>query len=200
LQVAQVSSNSVLNAAADAGADALRDIKPPVALPDPWKWVMLGVAIVIAAIAGWLLWLYWQKRHTRIPPIPIVPAHVRARRKLEEALALITQPREFCIVVSDTIRSYLEERFNFRAPERTTEEFLYELRETNLLAPDQKDGLGEFLKQCDLVKFARYEPREPELRDLHQSALRLVEETEPVAEPTPADVAHASRITHHAPS
>ena len=43
-------------------------------------------------------------------------------------------------------------------------EFLYELRETNLLAPDQKDGLGEFLKRCDLVKFARYEPREPELR------------------------------------
>jgi len=74
----------------------------------------------------------------------------------------------------------LEERFRFHAPERTTEEFLYELRETNLLTPDQKDGLGEFLKRCDLVKFARYEPREPELRDLHESALRLVEETEPV--------------------
>jgi hypothetical protein len=108
----------------------------------------------------------------------------RARRKLEEALALIGQPREFCILVSDTIRGYLEERFTFHAPERTTEEFLYELRETNLLTPDQKESLGHFLQQCDLVKFARYEPGEPELRDLHQAALRLVEETEPAEPPS----------------
>jgi hypothetical protein len=44
----------------------------------------------------------------------------------------------------------------------------------------QKESLGDFLQRCDLVKFARYEPGEPELRDLHASALRLVEETEPV--------------------
>jgi hypothetical protein len=30
------------------------------------------------------------------------------------------------------------------------------------------------------VKFAKYEPGENELRELHSSALRLVEETEPV--------------------
>jgi hypothetical protein len=30
------------------------------------------------------------------------------------------------------------------------------------------------------VKFAKYEPGEPELRDLHGSAVRLVEETEQV--------------------
>ena len=53
-------------------------------------------------------------------------------------------------------------------------------RSTNLLTPDQKESLGEFLKRCDLVKFAKYEPGQPELRDLHDSALRLVEETEPI--------------------
>ena len=159
---------------------------------------MLAAALLIAAIIAWLLWRYWEKRRAQLPPVPVIPAHVRAKQRLEEALALIGQPREFCIAVSDTIRGYLEERFSFHAPERTTEEFLYELRETNLLTPDQKDGLGEFLKQCDLVKFAKYEPREPELRDLHGSALRLVEETEPVIEPMPAIEDHASRITHHA--
>jgi hypothetical protein len=45
--------------------------------------------------------------------------------------------------------------------------------------PDQKESLGEFLKRCDLVKFAQYEPREPELLGLHDSAVRLVEQTEP---------------------
>ena len=108
----------------------------------------------------------------------------RSRQKLQEALALIAQPKPFCILVSDTVRLYLEERFEFRAPERTTEEFLHELQGTNLLLPDQKSSLGEFLQCCDLVKFAKYEPREPELRDLHDSALRLVEETEPVEQTT----------------
>jgi hypothetical protein len=54
-----------------------------------------------------------------------------------------------------------------------------ELQGTRLLLPEQKDSLGEFLSGCDLVKFAKYEPGEQELRELHASALRLVEETEP---------------------
>jgi hypothetical protein len=93
--------------------------------------------------------------------------------------------------VSDTVRFYLEERFTFHAPERTTEEFLHELQNTNLLLPDQKESLGEFLKRCDLVKFARYEPREVELRDLHDSAVRLIDETEPA--PVTADASNAPR-------
>jgi hypothetical protein len=69
--------------------------------------------------------------------------------------------------------------FNFRAPERTTEEFLRELAGTDLLWPEQKESLGKFLESCDLVKFAKYEPGENELRELHASAVKLVEETEP---------------------
>jgi hypothetical protein len=37
------------------------------------------------------------------------------------------------------------------------------------------------------VKFAKYEPVEPELRGLHSSALRLVEETEPQPMPVIAE-------------
>jgi hypothetical protein len=175
------STNIILNSASapQATGPGIRDIKPPVEIPSGWAavgWVLAGVAL--AGLLYWA-WKYWQKRRLMVPPEPVIPPHVRARRRLEEALALIGQPREFCILVSDTIRGYLEERFNFHAPERTTEEFLYELRETNLLTPDQKESLGRFLQKCDLVKFARYEPGEPELRDLHQAALRLVEETEP---------------------
>lgn len=104
---------------------------------------------------------------------------MRAFRKLEQALALIGDPKAFSTAVSDTIRVYLEERFDFHAPDRTTEEFLYELQNTNLLAPEQKQSLAEFLSNCDLIKFAKYEPTETELRALHSSASRLVNETEP---------------------
>jgi len=174
-----LSTNASL-VAAGAVTNALRDIKPPVEIPSGWKWFWWALACAAAAGLLYWAWRYWQKRRAEVPPIPVIPPYVRAKQRLEEALALLNQPREFCILVSDTVRWYLEERFDFRAPERTTEEFLYELKATNLLMPDQKESLGEFLKSCDLVKFARYEPREPELRELHASALRLVEETEPV--------------------
>ena len=54
-----------------------------------------------------------------------------------------------------------------------------ELAGTKLLQPEQKESLGGFLASCDLVKFAKYEPGEKELRALHGSAVKLVEETEP---------------------
>jgi hypothetical protein len=186
------SSIPINSSSAAVSTNALRDIKPPVEIPTGWVWAFWVVGALLLAAFGYWAWRYWQKRHAQMAIPPIIPAHVRAKQKLEAALALLGQPREFCIMVSDTIRYYLEERFTFRAPERTTEEFLYELRQTELLTPDQKESLGEFLKRCDLVKFARYEPGEPELRDLHDSALRLVEETEPVAEPITAEPVHAS--------
>ena len=186
----------ISNSAAAMSTNALRDIKPPVEIPTGWVWAFWVVGASLLAAIAYFAWRYWQKRRTQIAIPPIIPAHIRAKQKLEAALGLLGQPREFCIMVSDTIRYYLEERFTFRAPERTTEEFLIELRKTNLLTPDQKESLGDFLKSCDLVKFARYEPGEAELRDLHGSAVRLVEETEPVPETIPSERPDASLITH----
>jgi hypothetical protein len=157
----------------------LRDIRPPVDIPNAWIWVWIGLALLAFAAILVAAWRYWQRQRLHLPAFPLIPAHVRAKQKLQEALALISQPQPFCFLVSDTIRVYLEERFSFHAPERTTEEFLHELRATDLLTAEQKQSLAEFLQRCDLVKFARYDPREPELHDLHSSAVRLVEETEP---------------------
>jgi hypothetical protein len=161
-----------------AVANDIRDIKPPIAIPNGWAWVWWVLVALAIAAAAFYIWRWRQKRKANMPIEPPLPAHVRAKQKLDEALELISQPKPFCILVSDTIRFYLEEQFDFRAPERTTEEFLHELRDTVLLLPEQKESLGNFLESCDLVKFARYEPREPELRELHGSAVRLVEETE----------------------
>ena len=197
-------TNAIANLSAP-GTNSLRDIKPPVEIPSGWALVCwaLGALAVVALL--FLAWRYWQKRRAQAAVVPIIPAHVRARQKLQEALALLGQPREFCILVSDTIRWYLEERFDFHAPERTTEEFLYELRGTELLTRDQKESLGDFLNRCDLVKFAKYEPGEPEMRDLHAAALRLVEETEPQQPPPDSDSPQQraggtpSLVTRHSP-
>jgi hypothetical protein len=185
-----MNTNQPLFAKAAATND-IRALKPPVEIPNLWLWVwiILGVLVFMAAVAGLVLWLYSRKQAEKLAPAPVVPPHERARLKLQEALALLSQPRPFCILVSDTIRLYLEERFSFHAPERTTEEFLHELKASDLLLPDQKDSLGEFLSVCDMVKFAKYEPGPPELQALHESAVRLIDETEP--QPEPAETAAA---------
>ena len=161
-----------------SAANDIRDIKPPIEISAGWAWLWQLLILLALAVAAFLLWRWWKNRKMNVVLPPPVPAHVRAKQKLAEALALITQPKPFVIAVSDTARTYLEERFDFHAPERTTEEFLRELAGTKLLLPEQKNSLGGFLASCDLVKFARYEPGENELRELHSSALRLVEETE----------------------
>ncbi len=156
----------------------IRDIKGLVPLPHGWWWLWLLLAFVALAVAFWL----WKRRQPGVsafvapPPTPYEVAIRELRRLREENLPV----EEFYTRLSDVVRQYLEGQMGLRAPERTTEEFLYELQETNLLTPDQKESLGEFLKRCDLVKFAKYEPGPPELHDLHDSAMRLVEETEPI--------------------
>jgi len=175
-------------------ATDIRDIKPPIEISSGYAWLWQSLILLAIALAAFFLWRWWRDRKLNLVLPPPVPAHIRAKQKLTAALALITQPKPFVIAVSDTARTYLEERFTFHAPERTTEEFLRELAETKLLTPDQKGSLGNFLASCDLVKFAKYEPGENELRELHSSAVRLVEETEPVetaAETGSARVARA---------
>lgn len=165
--------------APDTFGTELRDIKGPIAIPNDWEWLWVTLAVAAVLAIAWYLWRWWREKSLEEHVVPPIPAHIRARQKLAGALELIAQPKPFCVEVSDVTRHYLEERFNFHAPERTTEEFLRELAGTDLLSPDQKESLGRFLESCDLVKFARYEPGEAELRALHESAVRLVDETEP---------------------
>jgi len=185
----QAATTNIATTLVPQGTNELRDIKPPVDIPSGWQWLWWVLGAVALGMMLYWAWRRWRKRAAEKPAVPVIPPHVVAKRRLQEALLLLGQPREFCILVSDTVRWYLEGRFDFHAPERTTEEFLIELRSTDLLMPDQKASLGAFLQSCDLVKFARYEPMEPELRELHSSALRLVEETEPP--PPSAPGAHA---------
>lgn len=165
----------------------IRGIKPPVEVPGGWEWLWwtLAAVAIIGTLAG--LWLWRRRRLANPAPEPVIPPHIRAKQRLGEALLFISDPDRFCTAVSNTLRVYLEERFQLHAPERTTEEFLIELQASPALNADQKKSLQHFLQSCDLVKFARFEPTETALRDLHESALRLVDETQfdPIAAAAP---------------
>ena len=175
------------NAPGAAGAD-LRAIKQPVPIPNLWLWIGSAAGLVLLAALAWWAWRRYRRRTPKTKLVPVIPPHEKAKASLQAALSLLDQPRPFCILVSDTVRTYLEERFTLRAPERTTEEFLEELQSSPVLTDDQKQTLGEFLSGCDLVKFARYEPAQSELQAIYDTAVRLVDETQPppvLSETTP---------------
>lgn len=158
----------------------IRGIKPPVAISSSWAW--LGWVLAAAALIALIVWAWkkWRVKKANAVAVKIdIPPHERARRKLEKALELLDQPKPFCTLVSDAVRLYLEERFTLNAPDRTTEEFLDDLQSAAVLTFTQKQMLADFLMRCDLVKFARHEPPASELQELYQSALRLIQETEP---------------------
>jgi hypothetical protein len=165
-----------------AAATDIRDIKPLLHLPSGWEWLGWLATGLLAAGLIWLAVRWWRRRRAAAAvPTVVIPPHARARTRLRDALAWLSQPKPFCILISDTLRVYLEERFEWRAPERTTEEFLDELQDSPRLTLTQKQSLADFLTRCDLVKFARDQPGEPELRELLEAALRLVEQTAPDA-------------------
>ena len=156
----------------------LRPAKPPVEIPAEWAWLWWSLlALAILGVALWF-WRRWRKKAMAAPTAPPPLPHVLAKQRLQAALMFLHDPREFCIRVSDALRTYLEDRFHFHAPDRTTEEFMQELQGTHLLTLDQRGSLEQFLQACDLVKFARHEPTEAALRNLYESALRLVDETQ----------------------
>lgn len=133
-------------------------------LPRPWWMYAAGAAgLCLVGAGGW----WWSRRRQAAPPAAVaLPAHVRALRALGRLRsAPRTTPAEierFYVDVSAVLREYLEERFALRAPERTTEEFLRELEGGDRLARQHRTALEQFLRQCDLVKFAAQLPGDAE--------------------------------------
>lgn len=171
------------NLAADtnaAGLADIRDIRGPVEIGSLW-WVWALVAAVAAGLLIW--WLLKRKKAPVVVPKIIVPPHRRAKERLRGAEQIIGDPYKFCSLVSDVLRVYLEERFGLKAPEQTTEEFLANIRNTGTLDSQQQELMEDFLNRCDLVKFARAEPTEKELRELLNVAELIIEQTEPAEWP-----------------
>ena len=188
------------NGSVDMSGEALdiRDIKGVVDVPSGNEWffyifALFGVAIVVF-ISIWIIRRHSAKLSEKSVLIPPQPPHILAWNKLQSSLDLIHDADLFCTEVSLIIRVYLEGRFDLQAPDRTTEEFLFELQTSKYLDDSHKNLLGDFLRECDLVKFAKAEPPENELRRLHEAAGRLVGETQPRFEKNKTDLKEENRL------
>ena len=88
------------------------------------------------------------------------------------------------VALSAIVRRYLEQRYEIRAPELTTEEFLLVATARPELSTEHRALLTSFLERCDRVKFAGYRPDADESLATLKAARGFVEDTrvrEPIA-------------------
>jgi hypothetical protein len=153
-------------------AEDIRDIRGPIYLLPGWVLPALIGGAVLVALGVYGLWRARRKRTARA----LLP-HELALQRLEEISALMqpARAREFSIAASDIVRLYIEQRFAVTATRRTTEEFLRDLLGSSDAALARHQGLlGEFLHQCDIVKFAAQSLTLQNMESLRQSARAFV--------------------------
>lgn len=166
-------------------AGDLKDVKGPVDFPHNKFLVYLLIFSVLAIIVFAVF--YFLRKSPGISPGDVKAETpwekaVNALNKLQ-AEGLLNQGRFdlFFTKLSDILRRYIEEQFEIKAPEMTTEEFLYFVRDKNKLSVAHTEVLKDFLTSCDLVKFAQYAPTAQEAEKSFLIAKRFVDETKPVA-------------------
>ncbi len=137
------------------------EMTPPFVWED-WRLVVLGAFILVLLILA-MVFVYVSVK-TGLPIIQIIR---RKPKKLAHQVALdeiekIKQERiwaqedskEYYTQLTDTLRTYIQERYGFNAMEMTSTEIIERLTEED----DQQalDELRELFQTADLVKFAKH--------------------------------------------
>jgi hypothetical protein len=159
---------------------AIGDIVDVVDMPaKTFLWWLLPAVAVVGGAVG--LWLYFRRKKTmaavRIFKLAHEIAYTRLQSLIQQDLIKAGRVKEFYEAISDILRHYIEDRFELRAPERTTEEFLFEIRDTGVLSESDRKALTEFLTHCDLVKFAKHSPTSEQIQHTIDLAKNFIEQT-----------------------
>lgn len=146
-------------------------------------WFFISILIVLIGIA-----LYW--RFKKKQPIFVKKAkpqeapYITAFRELErirsEKLWQKEKEKEYYTDLTDTLRSYLEGRFNVLAMEQTTDEIMRDVKE--LVSKEDYKKIEDTLRLADLVKFAKMKPMMDESERCIKEIYAFVDTTKRIPE------------------
>ena len=166
----------------EEGAE-LKDIKQPMEAPigwsDIWPW-LLGIILFTLIVFLLKKYIFNKKEVIKIKkPKVIIPPDITALQqltKLDEAQVWQAgNVKEYHSEISEIIRRYTENRFNFIALELATEEIISELK--SKVNNEQLASITILLKRADLAKFAKSKPEETENKESMQLAKHFVAQT-----------------------
>ena len=176
----------------DTTTMTINDIKRPKDMPLRWGefsgylWrgaliVLLFVALV--ALVIWLIHKYNVKMPNPFRPKEVIPPHVVAIKALEalhhQKLWQNNRHKDYYSGITDILRRYMADRYDFGAMEMTTDEIVAAIAAIDM--PDKsRRNLVEILRTADLVKFAKAVPDEQYNERAYLDAYYFVEETKAV--------------------
>ncbi len=146
----------------------IRDITPPWTSKIKSKifiWVIwIAVPLLFIAFVIYLVY-YFRKRaieKEEAAPLPWVEA-LEMLEHLKNTNLINENIKEYYYELSYLLRFYIEKRFGVMAPERTTEEFIKIMQNKSIFNANHQRILQKFLKESDLVKFAKNIPPPQEI-------------------------------------
>lgn len=138
-------------------------------------WLLVPLLVLVAVACGYMVFRRSRGAAHAPPPPPWTVAET-ALYDLEDRLPLDAET--VFVELTDITRRYIEAAYQLPATERTTPEFLRELnREKSRLGTDQRLMLADFLSAADMVKFARLDASESQIRDAIGKAKRFISES-----------------------
>lgn len=166
-------------------------IKGPFGAPLSWAEVLPWILGAFAL--GLIVWaaIYVLRRRKRKEPLlkprkPQEPAHVYALRELdrlkEDRLWQNDQVKAYYTRLTEILRTYLWMRYSIKTLERTTEEILSSLQNSEMGDQAAYNLLADNLRFADLVKFARMKPAPQENEAALQQAYDFVHTTKYIPE------------------
>jgi hypothetical protein len=168
----------------DEGGD-IRAIRGPLGIPlgviYVLPWILLGV--LLCALGYWL-WVRRKPVEAGAPRSVVIPRlpHEEANDALDrlEASGVLERGeiKEYHIIASEIIRTYVEGRFRVHALEMTTGEVVEGLQASDI-SEEEVRTFERFALDCDLVKFAKLRPLPDACRDALVAAREFVEQTRP---------------------
>ena len=168
--------------AVSAGAqeEGLRDIRGPVAYPlHPFYivllWLLMTAGVIVLFRMARRYAVYRKLVRPDKPPVPPweVALDLLEKLKLKKYLEY-DKYQQYYSELADILRRYMEEYFGIRAPEMTTEEFLESIRTNEMVAEEHRLILEKFMREADVVKFAKVSPTVKEAEQSLELAKRFI--------------------------
>ena len=140
----------------------IKDIEDAPFSWEDWSSVVWGAILSILMLMLVFVMLVWLKqgnpiiriiRHkAKLPPHQVAMSEIQ--RIKEEKTWASEDSKEYYTQLTDTLRTYIQERYGFRAMDMTSSEIIERLMEEN--DEEALNELRQLFQTADLVKFAKY--------------------------------------------